>query len=112
MMALATAIAVALLIVGPVLFLLAWRVTHHASRKRAAQGGPPIVALHERRGAFLAGFLSTGALAVISTLRAFGAVQLEPPVSTFVTAAILAVNAAAAAGFLWLYYTGRFGTPE
>lgn len=112
MMTAATAIAVALLVIGPAVYAGGWLVMHRAIARRAADGDRPIHAMHERRGAFLAGFLATGLLATVAALRALGLVRLEPPASTFLTDLILTINAVPAALFLWHYYRGHFGRGE
>ena len=102
-------IAVAAVILPPLLQAAAMWILHRANQRSAN----PILALLERYRVAQCGFVGTTIVSLLAINGVLGRpVPIGPPVTTILIALALLVIAAPAGAFALLYWTDRFGDTE
>lgn len=100
-------LALAAILLPPIMQFIAIGILHRASQ------GSPIMALLERLRVAQCGFVGSVIISALGINGLMGRpIAIGPPFTTFVLAAALLINAAPAAVFAWLYWTGRFGDSD
>lgn len=102
-------LAIAAVVLPPLLQLAAIVILHNAS----VASGNPVLALLERLRVAQCGFVGTTIVSLLAINGALGRpVAIPPPYNTMLVAMALLIIAAPAGMFVWLFWSGRFGDEE